>query len=86
VTHSRPDCFDAHEQRIRVAIHAHLANPQHVAAGFALLPELIRERLKNTTSPVRCVSASDSGFMKPSINTSPVRSSWMIAGSSPPLF
>ena len=41
MTDTRPGHFDAHEERIGVAIHAHFANPQNVAARLAFLPELV---------------------------------------------
>ena len=41
MTDARPGRLDAHEERIRVAIHAYLANPQNVAARFTLLPEFV---------------------------------------------
>jgi len=41
MTDARPDGFDTHEERIGVAIHAHFADPQHMAARLALLPKLV---------------------------------------------
>src|SRR2546427_1429946 len=41
MTDAGTDRFDAHEERVSVAIHTHLANLQDVAAGFALLPQLV---------------------------------------------
>jgi hypothetical protein len=83
---ARTHGFDPHEERIRIAIHVHLRTRKTWPLDSPFFQSLFRERLKNTTSPVRCVSTSDSEFMKPSISTSPVSSSWMMAGTSPPLF
>ena len=41
MTDTGSDRFDTYEERIRVAIHAHLADPQNVAARFAFLPKLV---------------------------------------------
>src|SRR5258708_3589266 len=41
MTNTGPECFDANQQRIRIAIHEQLADPQHVAARFAFFPKLV---------------------------------------------
>src|SRR5687767_6985573 len=45
-----------------------------------------RVRLKKVAKPVARVRASASSFMKPTISTSPLRSSWTTAGMSPSSF
>jgi len=39
-------CFNPHKQGIRVAVHANLADPQDVTAGFTLFPKLVPRSAK----------------------------------------
>jgi hypothetical protein len=41
MTDTRPDGFDAHEERIGVAIHADFVHLQHVAARLAFFPKFV---------------------------------------------
>src|SRR5437879_1590214 len=51
MTDARPSGLDAHEQRIRVAIHTNLADPQHMSTRFALFPKLVSRAAEENHFP-----------------------------------
>jgi hypothetical protein len=55
--------FDDREQGVAVAVEAKLPNLLGVAGGPTLVPQFLRERLKNQVNPVSMVLRSDSSFI-----------------------
>src|SRR5207244_11725928 len=54
VANARPARFDPDKQRVRIAIHANLADAQNVPAGFAFLPESVSRAAEKQIGRASC--------------------------------
>ena len=72
------------QHRVLVAVDEQLASTlQPVAGRLPLGPQRVARAAEERREAGRRVRSSASSFMKPTISTSPVVSSWMTAGMSP---